>query len=67
MQRILLHGAFLPAGEDVGIRESIVQRPQSLQPCQRKRLRLGTVQRLLLLPVISGLLHRAGQGQTENL
>ena len=30
MQCILLHGTFLPAGEDLGIRESIVQRPQPL-------------------------------------
>ena len=67
MQCFLLHGACLPAGEDLSIRESIVQCPQSLQPRQRKRLRLGAVQRLLLLPVIGSLLHRAGQGQTENL
>ena len=52
VQGVLLHGAFLPAGEDVGIRESIVQRPQPLQPCQCKRLRLGTVQRLLMLRII---------------
>ena len=67
MQGILLHGARLPAGEDLGIRESLVQRPQPLQPCQRKRLCFGAVYRLLSLPVIGGLLHRAGQGQTENL
>ena len=67
MQGILLHGAFLPAGEDVGIRESLVQCPQPLQPRQRKRLCLGAVHRFLLLPVIGGLLHRAGQGQTKNL
>ena len=66
MQRILLHGAFLPAGEDLSIRESIVQRPQSLQPCQRKRLRLGVKYRFLLLSIKGCLLHRAGQGQTEN-
>ena len=46
MQGLLLHGTFLPAGEDVGIRESIVQCPQPLQPRQRKRLRLGAVDRL---------------------
>ena len=67
MQCFLLHGAFLPAGEDVGIRKSIVQRPQPLQPRQRKRLRLGAVYRLLSLPIKGCLLHRAGQGQTKNL
>ena len=49
VQSVLLHGTFLPAGENLGIRESIVQCPQSLQPRQRKRLRFGTVQRFLLL------------------
>lgn len=67
VQGILLHGALLPAGEDLRIRESIVQRPQPLQPCQRKRLCFGAVHHFLLLPVIDGLLHRAGQGQAENL
>ena len=67
MQGFLLHGAFFPAGEDLRIRESIVQRPQSLQPRQHKRLRFSAAHRLLSLPVIGGLLHRAGQGQTENL
>lgn len=67
MQNFLLYSALLPAGEDLSIRESIVQRPQTLQPRQRKRLRFGAVQRFLLLPIKGGFLHRAGQGQAEKL